>query len=233
MDPVAAQHPTRPDARRPTILIDDLAVDHDQVDANGRLFGFLEGSPVGDRRRVEHDDVGECAGPQHPTIDQPELSRGETRHAMHCIVQGQRLQLANVAPEYSGKGAPKAWVRMFVVRQPVGTDHAVRIGHDASDVGLVHHEVDHAGRLQADRGGGLINAPRCGDVRELTTGEFGMSSRPRHDDPRCLADQRGQQLRGTSRIGIDIERYRMPAPRLLDPASVREERPKFARPMHL
>ena len=83
-------------------------------------------------------------------------------------------------------------------------------------VGLVHHEVDRAGRLQARHRGAFLDSPCRRNVREVTTGEFGMRPRPSDHDPRRLADQRRQQLGGAGRVRVDVEPDRLVATRAVD-----------------
>ena len=47
-------------------------IDHNDVDAGGILEGLLERGAIGDRRRVEHDDIGGQADRKPPAIRQPD-----------------------------------------------------------------------------------------------------------------------------------------------------------------
>ncbi|MNI53315.1 hypothetical protein D3C73_1081410 [compost metagenome] len=67
---------------------------------------------------------------------------------------------------------------MRVVGQAVRTDHAAFVCEDALYLGLVHREINGAGRAKALRGFGLVAAPARGDIRQRFAAAFGMRNRP-------------------------------------------------------
>ncbi|MNX86282.1 hypothetical protein D3C86_1181580 [compost metagenome] len=98
-------------------------------------------------------------------------------------------------------------MRVRVVRQPVGADHAAFMLEDAAHLVLVHRKVDGAGRAQALGRGGLVAAPARRNVAQVLAAAFGMRRRPGDADVvdrfRALRDQNG----GAARIGIDVQRH--------------------------
>ena len=62
----------------------------------------------------------------------------------------EQLLLAPVARQHARERAPQARVRMLVVRQAVGADHAARVRDHAPHIVLVHLEVAGAAGLQAE-----------------------------------------------------------------------------------
>ena len=96
-------------------------------------------------------------------------------------------------------------MRMAVVGQAVGADHAVRISDDAAHVRLVHHEVDAARRAQLRHGGDRVEAELGSGVGEVAARVIRMLLGPGDDHPLRLLHHLRQQHRGACGVGIDIK----------------------------
>ena len=112
-------------------------------------------------------------------------------------------------PEHARERPPQPGVRMLVVRQAVGADHAVRISQDPLNVVLVHHEENTAGRRQRLDGILLAQAHLGRDLAQIAARRFRMRYRPAHDDPEGLVTPARRQHGRAGHVGIDIERDRL------------------------
>ena len=109
-------------------------------------------------------EIGIGAGATTPRPVEAEARRRQPGHLVHRGFQAEQPDLAAVMAEDAREGAPQARVRVDVVRQPVGADHRRLEGEHAAHVGLVHHPIDRAGRLQPRGRVEDVDAPVARDV---------------------------------------------------------------------
>jgi hypothetical protein len=67
----------------------ELAVDQDIPDPHAVAEWIEVGGPVDDLVRVDDCDIGEQAGPEEASIDQPGLGGVERGHLAHGVLQPQ------------------------------------------------------------------------------------------------------------------------------------------------
>ena len=97
---------------------------------------------------VEDGDVGIGARGENAAAGEPEPGGRQAGHAAHRLFEPEQAELPAVMAEDAREGAPQPRMRVRIVRQPVGADHRVLEAQDALHIGLVHHPIDRARRLQ-------------------------------------------------------------------------------------
>ena len=121
----------------------DLAVDDDEIDARGLLFGFVVGSGVGNGRGVEQDQVGELAIGDAAPVNEPESVTGQAGHAPHGLGQFEHTLLAHVVTKHLGEGTEQPWMWLASkVSDAVGADHHQWVPQVLFDVCVVDNELD-------------------------------------------------------------------------------------------
>ena len=94
---------------------------------------------------------------------------------------------------------------MRIMRQPVRADHRLLEGEHAAHIGLVHHPIDRAPRLQPLRRLAKPDTPFLRDVGEVAARLLRHRLRPGDQDARCVFQTFGAQDRRGGDIGIGVE----------------------------
>ena len=114
---------------------------------------------------IEDDEIGEIAFRQHGRDrSRRNVCAGRPVILWTAVSSGKSPSSRAIVPEHARERAPEPRMRMVVVRQAVRADHRQRKAQHAPHVGLVHLEIDRAGRIEPARRLVDVDAPFRGDV---------------------------------------------------------------------